>query len=214
LSPPLFYFYKCSKKKAYVFLIILVSQQRPYFRFVRLTNTMKNQLLLLVLCLTAMSLVSSVSSKSTAAKRFIKKSKPKISCGKIASRMEQRNNIENLKSFIKETGLKLNRELKISSPPSVLIRRSESTKRRVFKTIAIFKVSIRCTLEQFGLKFLIKKLRGAKAQLMEKKKGKSGTTGPCFPVDVYNLVCILFDGSESYCLKYIWIEGVILSCPW
>jgi len=87
---------------------------------------------------------------------------------------DQKSNIEKLDERVRETGARLNKELKTSSS-------------RKKKSVEVFQGSIRTMLEDYGLKFLIKKLKDAKVNLKKKPLEVRSGSGVCFVCLVYKL---------------------------
>jgi len=90
---------------------------------------------------------------------------------------DQESNIEKLDERVRETGARLNKELKTSSS-------------RKKKSVEVFQGSIRTMLEDYGLKFLIKKLKDAKVNLKKKPLEVRSGSGVCFVCLVYKLFCL------------------------
>jgi len=108
--------------------------------------------------------------------------------------INQQSNIARLSLHIRTTGLKLNKKLK-ASPFSPHFRKN--------KTVVVFQATIRRVLEHFGLKFLIKILRGAKVQIKEQRA--RSRPDPCFVRIVYKLKFI--NGN------WVWILVKEIICP-
>jgi len=90
---------------------------------------------------------------------------------------DQKSNIEKLDERVREIGARLNKELKTSSS-------------RKKKSVEVFQGSIRTMLEDYGLKFLIKKLKDAKVNLKKKPLEVRSGSGVCFVCLVYKLFCL------------------------